>query len=147
MVAPAIIAAVSVSMFGLVGAEGDVVTVDRFLPYTSTVPANVGQRVGLFLREKMSRELAAQIESGGQPNDGVVLFVHGGSVPSIPDYDLGPSTSFCTRRRSSGSSAEIFRGAPPVASESSGAIDINNYYVNVIIITLTSSLMPRVECR
>ena len=88
MVAPAIIAAVSVSMFGLVGAEGDVVTVDRFLPYTSTVPANVGQRVGLFLREKMSRELAAQIESGGQPNDGVVLFVHGGSVPSIPDYDL-----------------------------------------------------------
>lgn len=64
------------------------VTVDQFLPHTSTVPANVGERVGLFLREKMSQELAAHIEAGGRPEQGVVLFVHGGSVPSVPDYDL-----------------------------------------------------------
>ena len=68
--------------------ESGLVTVDQFLPHTSTVPANVGQRVGIFLREKMSQELAAQIEAGGRPENGVVLFVHGGSVPSVPDYDL-----------------------------------------------------------
>lgn len=69
-------------------AEEDLITVDRFLPHTSTVSANVGDRVGIFLREKMNRELAAHIKAGGRPEDGVVLFVHGGSVPSVPDYDL-----------------------------------------------------------
>lgn len=89
-VASVILTALAVFSFTFteIGAEEDVVTVDQFLPNTSTVPANVGQRVGIFLREKMSRELAAHIDAGGRPEQGVVLFVHGGSMPSVPDFDL-----------------------------------------------------------
>ena len=63
-------------------------TVDRFVAHTSTVPANAGQRVGIFVHEKVSADLALRVESGYQPEGRVVLFVHGGSVPSVPDYDL-----------------------------------------------------------
>ena len=61
---------------------------NRFVPHTSTVPANEGERVGLFLHEKLSRELADRIAAGERPEGRVVLFVHGGSIPSVPDYDL-----------------------------------------------------------
>ena len=33
------------------GADDGVVTIDRFVPHTSTVHANRGERVGLFLHE------------------------------------------------------------------------------------------------
>ena len=69
-------------------ARAEFVTVDRFVPHTSTVPANAGQRVWLFLHEKVSADLALRLESGYRPEGRVVLFVHGGSVPSVPDYDL-----------------------------------------------------------
>ena len=69
-------------------AGGAIVTVDRFVPHASTVPANAGERVGLFLREKLSRTLADRIAAGETPAGRVVLFVHGGSIPSVPDYDL-----------------------------------------------------------
>ena len=58
------------------------------MPHTSTVPANEGERVGLFLHEKVSRDLADRIAAGERPDGRVVLFVHGGSIPSVPDYDL-----------------------------------------------------------
>jgi len=64
------------------------VTVERFVPHTSTVPANVGARVGIYLREKATAAAAARFASGESPAGRVVLFVHGGSVSSIPDYDL-----------------------------------------------------------
>ena len=70
------------------GADDGVVTIDRFVPHTSTVHANRGERVGLFLHEKLSRGLAARIAAGEPPVGKVVLFVHGGSIPSVPDYDL-----------------------------------------------------------
>jgi len=71
------------------GAEEPFVTVDRFVPHISSVPANQGERVGIFVREKVNRTLSTKLAGGGNPNEGkVVLFVHGGSVPSVPDYDL-----------------------------------------------------------
>ena len=64
------------------------VMIERFVPHTSTVPANAGERVGIYLREKATASAAARFESGTSPEGRVVLFVHGGSVSSIPDYDL-----------------------------------------------------------
>jgi len=62
-------------------AGGDrLLTVDRFVPHVSTVPANLGRTVGLHLREKV---LASAI--GKAP---VVLFLHGGYSPSVVAYDL-----------------------------------------------------------
>ena len=63
-------------------------TIDRFVPHVSTVPANKGQRVGLFIREKLTTGFAAEIQAGHTPEGRVVLFIHGNSVPSVPDYDL-----------------------------------------------------------
>ena len=83
-----ILSAVAIAATGLGAADDVFVTVDRFVAHTSTVPANQGERVGLFLREKMSRDLAARITDGERPDGKVVLFVHGGSIPSVPDYDL-----------------------------------------------------------
>ena len=84
----AMLAAAAFAATGLGAADDVFVTVDRFVPHTSTVPANQGERVGLFLREKLSRELDARVAAGERPHGKVVLFVHGGSIPSVPDYDL-----------------------------------------------------------
>lgn len=83
-----ILGAALVASTGLGADDDDFVTVDRFVPHTSTVPANHGERVGLFLHEKLSSDLAARIAEGATPDGKVVLFVHGGSIPSVPDYDL-----------------------------------------------------------
>ncbi len=84
----AVLGALALAATGLGAADDAFVTVDRFVPHTSTVPANEGERVGLFLHEKLSRELADRIAAGERPEGRVVLFVHGGSIPSVPDYDL-----------------------------------------------------------
>ncbi|HSQ02383.1 MAG TPA: alpha/beta fold hydrolase, partial [Burkholderiales bacterium] len=64
-----------------------IVTVDQFVSHISTVPAIAGQKVGIFVRQK-----AVLSHLPGQGNTEmtgrVVLFVHGGTVPSVPDYDL-----------------------------------------------------------
>ena len=64
------------------------VMTERFVPHTSTVPANEGERVGIYLRERATDAVAARVEGGETREGRVVLFVHGGSVSSIPDYDL-----------------------------------------------------------
>ena len=69
-------------------AQQRLVTTDRFVPHVSTVSANHGQRVGLYLREKVSARTAAAIDAGDSLDGRVVLFVHGNSVPSVPDFDL-----------------------------------------------------------
>lgn len=56
------------------------ITRDHFVPHVSTVPANAGQLVGLHVREK------ALARARGEAR--VVLFVHGATVPSVPDFDL-----------------------------------------------------------
>ncbi len=86
----AVLAAVAVAAVlpCTVGAQQRFVTIERFVPHTSTVPANAGERVGIYLREKATAAAAARFASGESPTGRVVLFVHGGSVSSIPDYDL-----------------------------------------------------------
>ncbi len=61
------------------------VSSDHWVQHVSTVPANAGQKVGIFLRQKAAASvLDAQRSRRGR----VVLFVHGGTVPAVPDYDL-----------------------------------------------------------
>ena len=59
----------------------EVVSIDRFVPHVSTVEANRGQTVGLFLRERMLAPV------GGAPRP-VILVLHGGFAPSTVAYDL-----------------------------------------------------------
>ena len=72
----------------VIGADDQFITINRYVPHTSTVQANIGQRVGIFLHEKVSADTLASLNQGERPEGRVVLFVHGGSVPSVPDYDL-----------------------------------------------------------
>ncbi len=64
-------------------ATGEVLSIDRFVPHVSTVEANRGQTVGLFLRERL---LAPG--SDGAASRPVILMLHGGFAPSIVAYDL-----------------------------------------------------------
>ena len=57
-------------------------TTDRFVTHRSTVSANAGQPVGLFVREK------ALANSALTKKKGVVLMVHGGFAPALVAYDL-----------------------------------------------------------
>ena len=59
----------------------EVLSIDRFVPHVSTVEANRGQTVGLFLRERMLAPV------GGAPRP-VILVLHGGFAPSTVAYDL-----------------------------------------------------------
>ena len=56
------------------------ITKDHFVAHVSTVPANAGQLVGIHVREK--------VQSRARGAARVVLFVHGATVPSVPDFDL-----------------------------------------------------------
>jgi dipeptidyl aminopeptidase/acylaminoacyl peptidase len=53
--------------------------VDHMVPHVSTVPANKGEKVELYVREKFSGDPA------GKP---VVLMVHGGFSPSTLAFDV-----------------------------------------------------------
>ncbi len=56
---------------------------DFFVPHISRVRANAGQLVGLHVRQRIAAG------AGSKPGKGrVVLFVHGGSVPVVPAFDL-----------------------------------------------------------
>jgi pimeloyl-ACP methyl ester carboxylesterase len=61
------------------------VTTDHNIPYVSTVPSNAGQQVRIFVRQKAASYLGAgNFDMIGR----VVLFVHGGTVSAVPDYDF-----------------------------------------------------------
>ena len=67
------------------GGSGAMVATDHFVPHLSTLPSIKGQPVGLFVRQKA----AASVMQGGADMAGrVVLFVHGATVSSVPDFDL-----------------------------------------------------------
>ena len=66
-------------------AEDPLITTDSFVAHVSTVPANQGRTVGLFLRE---RALASTLAAAPDRKPHVVLMVHGGFGPSIVAYDL-----------------------------------------------------------
>jgi len=65
--------------------DDSILTIDRFVPHISTVPANAGKLVALHLRERV---LASRVSRSGDAPMGVVLFVHGGFLPGTLAYDL-----------------------------------------------------------
>lgn len=48
----AILLTLALGLAAPVDANTDLVTIDRFVPHISAAPANAGQRVGLYVREK-----------------------------------------------------------------------------------------------
>jgi pimeloyl-ACP methyl ester carboxylesterase len=67
--------------------DDHILTNDFFVQHVSTVPAIYGQPVQLFVRERVLAGIAKNFRSAGA-NGKVVLFVHGGTYPSAPDYDV-----------------------------------------------------------
>ncbi|MDE3166155.1 MAG: hypothetical protein KGN36_10135, partial [Acidobacteriota bacterium] len=55
-------------------------TTDYLVPHISTVPANAGKRVELFVREK--------VDSRRRGKGPVVLMIQGATVSAVPVYDL-----------------------------------------------------------
>ena len=87
-VAGAVLAALVCFATSAAVAQGSsVVTIDRLVDHTSTVPAIAGQKVNLFVREKIAANL---LESRpGQPFERkVVLMVHGGFSPATLAFDV-----------------------------------------------------------
>lgn len=65
--------------------SGALRTIDHKVPHVSTVPANEGEQVEIFLREKV-------MASGGAQPQPVVLMVHGGVSPSTLAFDVEHET-------------------------------------------------------
>jgi pimeloyl-ACP methyl ester carboxylesterase len=61
-------------------ASENIQTIDYLVPHISTVPANSGKHVELFVREKV------QSRRGGKAP--VVLMIHGATVSTVPVFDL-----------------------------------------------------------
>ena len=59
--------------------RGNILTIDHQVPHKSTVPANAGESVNLFVRERF-----ADNKTPGK----AVLMVHGRSVPALAGFDL-----------------------------------------------------------
>lgn len=62
-----------------------ILSIDRFVPHVSTVPANLGQTVGLHLRERLATSTQQSLATT-KPH--VVLCIHGGYLPGVVAYDL-----------------------------------------------------------
>ncbi len=60
--------------------DGQIVTINRFVPHISTVPAIFGDQIHLFVREKVQEDLAGQAP--------VVLLAHGATISALPSFDL-----------------------------------------------------------
>ncbi len=71
--------------------KAELQTVDYFVPHISTVPANEGEEVQLFLRERF---LSKEKKNNDKDNDKcrrkgpVVLFVHGAGISAVPSFDV-----------------------------------------------------------
>jgi len=67
--------------------DDGILSIDHYVNHVSTVRATAGQHVQLFVRERVRggvEDLGRSTEANGK----AVLFVHGGTYPSVPDYDL-----------------------------------------------------------
>jgi pimeloyl-ACP methyl ester carboxylesterase len=58
----------------------NILTTDYLVPHISTVPANSGKRVELFVREK--------VQNGRRDRAPVILMIAGATVSAVPDFDL-----------------------------------------------------------
>lgn len=76
-----LILAIFAPIFSVSAAPQELITRDFFVEHVSTIPANQGQTVGIFVRQKVKSSMREQKAP-------VVLFVHGATVPGVPDYDL-----------------------------------------------------------
>ena len=76
--------AISTDQLAFASGKKDILSIDYAVPHVSTVPANDGEEVVLFLRERVKANKKGKVKKKKK----VVLFVHGGTVPSVPDYDL-----------------------------------------------------------
>src|SRR5262249_26262277 len=61
-------------------ARPQVISIDHTVQHTSTIPANAGQSVWLFVREHDG--------SRGERSRKAVLMIHGRSVPALVGFDL-----------------------------------------------------------
>ena len=83
----ALAALVSLAASAAAAQTPPIVTVDRLVDHTSTVPAIAGQKIDLFVREKIAADLLEQ--SPGKPFERkVVLMVHGGFSPATLAFDV-----------------------------------------------------------
>src|SRR5215510_12067970 len=71
--------ATTITQSGLDGSR-NIVTEDHFVPHISTVPANQGEQVKLFVRERVRR--------GHHRERPVILMIGGASTPSVAVFDL-----------------------------------------------------------
>lgn len=62
-------------------ATGNVTRIDHYVRHRSSVPVIAGQPVHLYVEEKI-------LANSRRPLKGAVLFVHGATYPSEPDFDL-----------------------------------------------------------
>lgn len=64
----------------------NILSIDHYVDHVSTSPAIAGMPIKLFVRERVLAGVArgGNIEATGK----AVLFVHGGTYPSVPDFDL-----------------------------------------------------------
>ena len=68
-------------------AKNQILTIDHWVPHTSTVPAITGDEVELYLREKVLAGIAKNFSSI-KANGKVVLMIHGATVPGVIGYDF-----------------------------------------------------------
>ena len=90
LTAAALIAAATIGISAppsLAADGGRILRIDHYVDHISTVPATAGQAVKLFVRERVLAGLQQTLR-GSEATGKVVLFIHGGTVPSVPDYDL-----------------------------------------------------------
>ncbi len=86
LVAAAVIAGSLVSAMPIKAHGPEMMTIDRLISHTSTVPAIKGKKIDLFVREKVP---TAYIEGKPGSLEGkVALFVHGGYSPAILAFDV-----------------------------------------------------------
>ncbi len=65
----------------------DILTIDRLVEHTSTVPAIKGEKVSLFVRERIAASMLEQ-PGGAAFERKVVLMVHGGFSPATLAFDV-----------------------------------------------------------
>lgn len=92
----------------------DMTPVDHKVKHTSTIPANAGIDIELFVREYKAAG------SGGPPK--LVLMLHGRSVPALPGFDLvlpppgsssHPDTSYSWAQAPGGQGLRHVHHGPP----------------------------------
>lgn len=67
--------------------QSSILTIDRLIDHTSCIPAISGQKVGIFVREKLSEHLLQEGATESFERK-VVLMVHGGFSPATLAFDV-----------------------------------------------------------